>query len=260
MAMPSEQQKVLLSQLLSLREGDKHAFITRGLPAIPGDLQALVAPQVVCDEAGSKAKALLLALSEEVPAPQLSQSSSLSQARGYYKVENWASGGAPFRRFKVAALTAYVDELFELVAALLASISGEPPHKILRRQDLFHGHWVYCADAKDVLIVFHAKEYPADIEETKANHARELEGDKYERFVSADRSFKLRCPIWSMARHTVFIPDFSALDNPYRVLLDNPDLTKRDNPLLLSQTNLGACIADVNCFSNEGVAGFFRVW
>jgi hypothetical protein len=199
-------------------------------------------------------------LSEEVAAGGLSQASSLSQEKGFYKVENWASGGAPFRRFENEALTEFIDELFLMVAATLARVTGEPPAKIVRRHDLFHGHWVYSDAAKDILIVFHAKEYPENLEQFKAGTAKVLEGANYERFVSSDRRFKLRCPIWSMKQNKLFSTDFTASDNPYRDLLDSPDLANRDNPLLLSQANLGVCIADVNSFSNEGVKSFFRVW
>lgn len=259
-SMPTERQKVALAQLLAQDASDKHAIVTEGLPAIPAELAVLAEARILADGKGDKAKELLATLSDEVAAKDLSQASALSQEKGFYKVENWASGGAPFRRFKKEALTHFIDDLFGMVAAVLASVTEEPPQKILRRHDLFHGHWVYNEAAKDILIVFHAKEYPENLEQFKAGAAKVLEGVNYEPFASADRRFKLRCPIWSMKQNKLLSTDFTASDNPYRELLDNPDLTQRDNPLLLSQTNLGTCIADVNCFSNEGVDSFFRVW
>jgi hypothetical protein len=258
--MPTERQKVVLAQLLAQGASDKFAIVTDGLEAIPAELAALAEERILADGSGGKAKELLKALSDEVAAAELTQASSLSQEKGYYKVENWASGGAPFRRFKKGALTEYVDELFAMVAGILASVTGEPPEKIVRRHDLFHGHWVFSDAAKDILIVFHAKEYPENLEQFKALAAKALEGANYAAFASADRRFKLRCPIWSMKQNKLFSTDFSAADNPYRELLDSTDLGNRDNPLLLSQTNLGVCIADVNCFSNEGVPSFFRAW
>ena len=258
--MPTERQKVTLAELLAQAATNKYAVVTDGLDAVPAELAAIAESRILADGTGDKAKELLTALSDGVAAAGLSQASSLSQDKGFYKVENWASGGAPFRRFKDAALTDYMDDLFLTVAATAASLTGEPPGKILRRHDLFHGHWVFSDAAKDILIVFHAKEYPENLEQFKAGAAKALEGANYEAFASADRRFKLRCPIWSMKQNKLFSTDFAASDNPYRELLDNTDLTNRDNPLLLSQTNLGVCIADVNCFSNEGVKSFFRVW
>ncbi len=193
-----------------------------------------------------------------VAADAISQESNLQKSRGYYKVENWASGGEPFVRFKTQAVTAYVQALFDMVASRIATKSNVTT--VLSRNNLFHGHLVFetFGQVPDVLLVFHAFEYPSDLEPDKSNHAQTLEPG-VPGFTSQDPAFKWRNAIWSMRLNRIWLICGDKA-SPYRELLDGTKLTTDGDPFVIDESKLGARIADVNIFPNEGVASFLHIF
>ncbi|WNG13566.1 hypothetical protein [Cystobacter fuscus] len=231
-----------------------HVEVVAGPGSLPAELSVLLTKPT--------AAAAITALHGEttvVVANDITQESNLAKAPGYNKVENWASGGAPFARFTKPAVTTYVETLFDTAAAHIASKSGVA--RVLSRNNLFHAHLVFetFGSTPDVLLVFHAFEYPSDIEATKSGFARTLEPG-VPAFASSSSAFKWRNAIWSMHLNRIWLINYSNNTNPYRELLHDPDVSKAHNPLFLDESKLGKCIADVNTFKNEGVAPFLHIW
>jgi hypothetical protein len=183
---------------------------------------------------------------------------------GYKKLQNWASGGAPFRRFRDRTVTRFFNTLFERVLGYVNSVLDPTDRPwVLSRNDLFHGHlsWAHFSSANDVVMVFHAQEYPADLEESKNRAASELERG-VRSFRSDAAPFGRRCPIWSMRKKRLWSIDFFAPSNPLLPLLATPLSTLRRgrNPLVVDQDDIGECLADISYFPKEGVESFMRLW
>jgi hypothetical protein len=189
---------------------------------------------------------------------------SLSGKPGFKKLQNWASGGAPFHRFLDKNVTLFFDTLFETVLDFVNSrLDGKEQPWKLSRNDLFHGHlsWVHFSSASDVVMVFHAQEYPADLEVSKSKAAGELEAD-VKPFLAGAAPFGRRCPIWSMRKKRIWSIDFFAKNNPFLPLLSTPLSTagRGANPLVVDQDNIGECLADISYFPREKVHSFMRLW
>ncbi|MFE8596318.1 hypothetical protein [Archangium violaceum] len=189
---------------------------------------------------------------------------ALSGKPGFKKLQNWASGGAPFHRFVDKDVTLFFDTLFEAVLDVVNSrLDGDEQPWALSRNDLFHGHlsWAYFSSLSDVVMVFHAQEYPADLESFKSKAAGELEAD-VKPFLADAAPFGRRCPIWSMRKKRIWSIDFFAKNNPFLPLLSTP-LSKAGrgvNPLVVDQDNIGGCLADISYFPREKVHSFMRIW
>lgn len=255
----SEKNKIVLTQMKIAGNGT-YLRVTPDAMTVPDAAKKLL----LAPNADSLRDALIN-LSDKVSDETLSGESSLAKDKGYYKLHNWASGGAPFRRFKEDELTDFFEELFTtLVAVSLSLTTGNSPWwqgapVQLSRADLFHGHliWDTSVPFADLLFLFHAKEYPSDIESTKAGFARHLESGVYKDFKTSSADFKYRCSIYSLRLNRLYILKLSDNGSPYRGFVANPDLSKTYNPLRIDQDDLGECVADVNHFPNDGVRLFF---
>jgi hypothetical protein len=118
----------------------------------------------------------------------------------YLKLSNWCSTGA----CKAASTKRYwgavepAETFFKvLFDEARWATSTKTVQTQLSRSDLFHGHIVYNND-HGVFIVFHAKEYPADIEVAKSGFARQVD-PLCVSFNKDDECFKLRNAVYSMA-------------------------------------------------------------
>lgn len=255
----SKQNKVILTQMKIAGNG-AYLRVTPDAMTVPD-----AARNLLREPNADSLRGELVKLSDKVGDETLSGASSLAKDKGYYKLHNWASGGSPFRRFKDDELTDFFEGLFTTLAAVSLSLTpgdspwwqGEPVQ--LSRADLFHGHliWDTSAPFADLLFLFHAKEYPSDIERTKAGFAKLLEPGRYKDFDTSSPEFKYRCSIYSLRLNRLYILKLSDNGSPYRSFVAEPDLTVDENPLRIDQDDLGECVADINHFPNDGVPLFF---
>jgi hypothetical protein len=98
------------------------------------------------------------------------------------RIVNWGSvfaNSSPWR-FMDSSCNDFYAQLFERIAKILPFIKLSP-------HDLFHAHvltYEGAKNTKEIALVFHAKEYPVDLEKAKNNYQREEE-----KFTSKDDSF-----------------------------------------------------------------------
>jgi hypothetical protein len=256
--MPTEQNKALLTRM-KIASDDGYMRVTPKAGTPPDAVSRLLKL-----DSADKLRAELVGSSEKVSDDVLSNGSKLPKDKGFYKLHNWASGGSPHRRFTSEAVTSFFEDLFTTLSAVSLSLtSGDKwwkgGHVKLSRADLFHGHliWDTSAPFPDVLFLFHAKEYPSDIEESKSGHAKAIDSASYVDFKATSPEFKFRCSIYSLRTDRLHILKLSDNGSPYRSLVADPDLSKSQNPLRIDQDDLGVCVADVNYFPADGVRLFF---
>ena len=119
---------------------------------------------------------------------------------------NWGSGSPNARVFKDEEVSVFFSNLFYKIVEMgkknNLSIS-------INTTDLFHGHLVYLNQRKgDLIIVFHAQEYPHELPFTRrksieavVTHKLVLKGKK---FGYKTLSFRRRNFIWSLKENTLF--------------------------------------------------------
>jgi len=191
-------------------------------------------------------------------------------------VEQWASGrGAPLSPFKDDGMSKFFENIFNLAAAQVLSITGACSS--LGRRDLFHCHLVFARDARasDILLLFHAREYPDIYEADKVRKATALEPTA-STFRVDHAAYKRRNSLFSVTTKRLYNLNFETpLGHPATPLLaslvEGFDDSLRDDILAeynddeylmlrLDQDNLGTCLTDINYFPTEGVAPFAAKW
>lgn len=243
-----------LAQLKSLTRSSTDADVLDGPAGLPAALSALLQKGTAFEVTSE-----LRSMTDSLASDALSNESRLVKTPSYNKVENWASGGAPFARFKELSVSTYLDSLFGWVAAHLSSKYGDKT--VLSRNNLFHGHLVFetFGSSPDVLLVFHAFEYPGDLEPLKSRFAMTLE-PRVLPFNASDPAYRWRNAIWSMRLNRVWFIHYADNTHPYRDLLADSDVSRSGNPLFLDESKLGTRVADLNTFPSEGVRPFLRIW
>ncbi len=96
------------------------------------------------------------------------------------RIINWGSnglGGQPWHFIDVACNQFFIE--------LMSKISSHKPHIKLTPHDLFHAHLI--ALGQSLVVVIHAKEYPADLDGIKNNYQLEAE-----QFFSSTKDFAER--------------------------------------------------------------------
>jgi hypothetical protein len=173
------------------------------------------------------------------------------------KVSNWASaqmtesdwGAAPAeggkREFTNGEVKKFFADLFKTAAAEM--------HADFSRSDLFHCHLNYYND--DVVLIFHAKEYPDPLEAGKANAAESLEpGSK---FGMVHEHFKSRNAVYSMkSGKLTTIKDMTDADGTLAKIDPSFDDNDIFDGLTLQDGKFGHPIASVNFFPAEGIEPF----
>ena len=191
-------------------------------------------------------------------------------------VEKWASGrGAPFSPFADEAMGPFFENAFRLAAAQVLSIVGACSS--LGRRDLFHCHLVFARDqgVSDLLLLFHAREYPDIYEKDKIKKAFSVEPNA-EAFRVDHAAYKRRNSIFSVATKRLYNLNFEKTSgHPATPLLaslvEGFDDELRDDVLAeykgdeylmlrLDQDNLGTCLTDINYFPAEGIEPFAAKW
>lgn len=184
----------------------------------------------------NKKESLTPLTSEEIDSESLYN--SIFEEKKHYKTSNWASGITTHEFYRQKESTLFFEYLFE-------TVSGNTPAE-LSRSNLFHGHIVYNEDLNDILIVFHAFEYPSDIEDIKSNLAYHLE--KKKKFISSDKGFQWRNSFYSRNKNSLFIIE-NSLENISPLIYEN---------ITLDQSFFGKGIFDINYFPSEGIRPFLH--
>ncbi len=155
-------------------------------------------------------------LALEVPAPQkLWQLLHHSDPKSFLKTLSqnhtalvdpdllrWGSSSPVARTFK----STFVDHYFSHLFFGLVSFARERGLQLsLNTTDLFHGHLLlFQGQQTDLLLVFHAQEYPFDLAETSFNAKAAIKTLQGKKFSHKTLTYKRRNFIWSLRRNHLF--------------------------------------------------------
>jgi len=169
---------------------------------------------------------------------------------------NWGSGSPKARTFKNQEVTNFFSNLFYEIIQM-----GKKNQLFisLNTTDLFHGHLVFIGKKRgDLIIVFHAQEYPHDLPFTSHNsrqavvtHKLILKGKK---FGHNTISFKKRNFIWSLKENKIFNLDTDR-KGPFFPLIFPTGWVKDQE--LKELALLGNSVQDNLLGSNLGSLNFF---
>jgi hypothetical protein len=179
------------------------------------------------------------------------------------KLYKWCAGQKGYARCKDASLQADLDLCMKNIARWFAELTGDDVAVVLQRHNFFHGHLILFPDpvytertSPELFMLFHAMEYPEDLEAFKAKCARAVIGPgDYRGFSATDRKYRCRNALWSFTLGKVWFFNFASPGHPYQALLDDPDLSQRSNPTTIGQDTLGCergnVFAHINYFPGE---------
>jgi len=160
----------------------------------------------------------------------------------------WASGAKSPRVFKNEKLTIFFKDLFLKIEKSFADIG-------LNRINLFHAHIVYDNRVwgSDLIIVFHAFEYPLDLE-PKKNLVAMGEDISLSSFFTRSPGFKSRNLIWSLRANKIWRIDTSK-SSIFNHLVRSPAFDLYPEEVLRANTAqeiyFGKVVADINYFPKE---------
>lgn len=164
-------------------------------------------------------------------------------------IKNWSSGGSNHRSFSDAKLNLFFKEIFFRISNRFENIS-------LSLLDLFHGHIIIDSSSvsyDDILIIFHAKEYPKDLESYKVNFA--LEKYPYcKTFTTSSKGYESRNLIWSLRKNIIWRLDTSKA-SVFSELVKSPvydfapELVLKANAL--QENFFGETLLNINYFNDE---------
>lgn len=115
-------------------------------------------------------------------------------------------------------------QLNQFVAGLFKEIAAKHPATKINERDLFHGHVIPNEAARDIVIVFHAKEYPVEEFGTgKQNMYRGLNllTSGVADFATSGPVMDERNFVWTLSTNKVFL-----LTDPGRVKTPDPEFAK----------------------------------
>lgn len=160
-------------------------------------------------------------------------------------IKKWSSGnGEKPRRFD-EEITNYLEELFKV-------INKSFPDTELNLIDLFHGHIVMDESYynKDILIIFHSKEYPSNLEKQKTEMAIK-EQPALQLFDTKNDVYKKRNYIWSLRKNKIWRID-TREDSEFCNLVKSPIYDFCPEEVMeanaMQEAYLGKNICDINYF------------
>lgn len=174
-----------------------------------------------------------------------------TEGKNHLRTTNWSSSSSTQWGYYLStqAIASHFKIIFEKIASIYNS-ELEFMSMVLCRNNLFHGHVLYNETLKDIFIVFHAFEYPCDLEPQKSSQAKEIEPGIDEYDSEAIAAFAWRNAIYSVNNNCVYIPDIS--QEPYCSQL-------RRGPAeycTLDETKVGTRLFDINYFPEENLPSF----
>jgi hypothetical protein len=250
---------------------------------VPGTLSAVIVKKPKVEKDDLKAAiAALQKLLHPVKSADVDKETAYDQANPAkistvekpYLVTEWASGGGDpaFKltdavwRFIDGANATFFQGLFDVVAKTI-------PGAEYNRTNLFHGHVVYAreGEAPDLGVVFHAYEYPEDLEPGKAALAKTLpDFQGFKGALTDDQAFyKKFCQrnaIWTLADNALRVPDYYE----YVISLDEDDIAAGWGKLIQDKTGgitrgvtvdeakVGTNLIGLNYFPKEKVGLFLK--
>lgn len=156
---------------------------------------------------------------------------------------SWSSSGQP-KIFKDEKINDFFKELFHVIEKSFPDIN-------LDRSNLFHAHLIKASD--DYLLIFHAFEYPKDLEPFKFEMAKKT-NPQILPFTTKSKSYARRNLIWSLMKNKIWRFDTS-LKSKFNFLIRSPAYELYPREVLLGnalQENLfGKSIADLFYFPLE---------
>ncbi|WP_291578384.1 hypothetical protein [Clostridium sp. UBA6640] len=160
-------------------------------------------------------------------------------------IKSWSSGnGEKPRRFN--------DDISNYLEALFKAININFPDTKLNLIDLFHGHMVIDESYSngDVLIIFHSKEYPSNLEKQKTDIAIK-EDSKLQLFDTKNGVYKKRNYIWSLRKNKIWRIDTSE-ESGFCNLVKSPIYDFCPEEVMeanaAQESYLGKTICDINYF------------
>jgi hypothetical protein len=161
----------------------------------------------------------------------------------------WSSTGQP-RIFKDEKINIYFKKLFHLIEKKFKDIT-------LDRINLFHAHLVQAEN--DFILIFHAFEYPVDLEPQKFIIARR-QNPKLIPFITNSKKYKRRNLIWSLKKNRIWRIDTSAEFN-FLVKSSAFDLYPKEvlRANSLQEDLFGKRVADLNYFPMEDKNLFLNI-
>ncbi len=160
-------------------------------------------------------------------------------------IKSWSSGnGEKPRRFN--------DDITNYLEGLFKAININFPDTKLNLIDLFHGHMVIDESYSngDVLIIFHSKEYPSNLEKQKTDIAIK-EDPKLQLFDTKNGEYKKRNYIWSLHKNKIWRIDTSE-DSGFCNLVKSPIYDFCPEEVMeanaAQESYLGKTICDINYF------------
>jgi len=183
--------------------------------------------------------------------------------RTFFRLANWASGMGNLCRILTKYDLEACKTLFCTYADVLKKKWGQryTIEQVFARNNLFHGHLGYNEAHKSFLLVFHACEYPKNLEENKSINAKAIEdwaadacerNSYFESITNESSIYPFRNAVYSFSANRMWVLNYTRLVNhPYRHLLANPN-DETNNPItadesLVTDEQLG----NVNYFPNE---------
>jgi hypothetical protein len=196
-------------------------------------------------------------LGPPLPADLFSDLKNLKKSTKYFnlnpKILSWASSGQNPRIFKNKVNNDFFQNIFQLIEKSFTDIK-------LDRVNLFHAHLVQMAD--DFLLIFHAFEYPIDLEPYKFEMARKL-NPQITSFTTNSKGYDRRNLIWSFTKNKIWRFDTSS-KSKFNFLVRSPAYALYPKEVLLGnalQENLfGKNIADINYFPAEEKSPFLSLF
>lgn len=173
-----------------------------------------------------------------------------TDGKNYLRTTNWASASSNQWGYYLSTgdVASHFTKIFEKIASIY-NTEFEFMSMVLCRNNLFHGHVLYNEKLDDILIVFHAFEYPHDLEPQKSSKAKEVEPG-IDEFDSDETAFKWRNAIYSVNKNSVYFPDIS--QEPYHSQLS----TEFPSSYTLDETKVGVRLFDINYFPQENLPPF----
>lgn len=186
------------------------------------------------------------------PDQKSSYNGRFTEGKNYLRTTNWSSSSSSDQLGCLVSTKAIANH-FEVIFEKIASIYNSElkfMSLVLCRNNLFHGHVRYNETLKDILIVFHAFEYPRDLEPLKSSQAKEIESGIDEYNSKAIAAFVWRNAIYSVNKNCVYIPNIN--QEPYCSQLKRGPAEY----CTLDETKVGTRFFDINYFPEENLPPF----
>jgi len=241
----------MIDDITQVPEAIKITYIDSGLE-IPQTIQELAGAEISAD-----LREKIEAISEERTDNEITQmSSQIYQQRftgDYLKPYNWASGVSGCLEQDYREVTDEGANTFFI--ALFNKVTDEIGAN-LSRNNLFHGHCMINTTVNDLRIVFHAFEYPSDLEAIKSEQASAID-TTVASFTRQTENFKYRNAVYSTALNQIIKIDMTGWEEGSEDHAPFNEAGTIINHICFDQDKLGTLEATLNYFPKDGHRSVF---